>query len=866
MSPTAPSHRDGDRLLGASVTRTLFLRHPPGGAPEVWKLLLRGSLTDAEREARLTMRLGPLGVAQCLGAELDPASGRPCVRTVAHGTDLHALLGRQGALQAADACRIVARAAEVAHALHLYRSPDLPQGIVHCDLKPSNLLWDGAELRVLDLEHARPLGGSASPGSFTGGTIGFAPPEAHRGAAPTPAFDVHALGATLIQLLTGGRAAVRELEGSDSELVQLAQTCLREDPAQRPDAPTLARALHAIAARLRQDPAEHALDLLLRGRTEPALAAARALADTARGTAITARANRLQALLARRRPPAEAGKDPSLQSLAREVVLLDAWLRRMPRNEALLSMREAARTRAMAALMGAPELAQELADDLEHERAEELLDAASALAETLAHTTGPIPLPEAADPLLVPPMLAQPVETLRALRERIRADASRHAADMARLEAAEGALDLAACEAVVDAIGMQHGGATGTTSRLRDRQHRLAFYLERITRSRENLERAAQLAPDLGVAGTLALVGECRHAVEQAAGGSGETRSPGSMGLRSLQLALGNLATDFPHMAKRTETPLLQLNALLGRLTDEAWRVLEEAQSRLTATPVPVKVLQTMLARLDLMRMLDVFVDRPTGSRTAMLDRLENLRMRLDQARATRDRLASGAEQALARGHWTTGLFDMERAVRSMADGEDAAEGSEARRLQERLLEARRRKQEIESATRRNVELASRCAALADDARSTHTERLQALRERRDVLQFLGIHVPADRSALYTRDLRDVETAIAHEEATDAEARLDRCEDPSQRLAIARETLALLHEFEALHDSGIEPSGRIVRLVEHWQSLTRHAERELQRALAATAAARRRALIRRGALVAITAAAVAATAWLVLRG
>lgn len=865
MSPTAPSHRDGDRLLGASVTRTLFLRHPPGGAPEVWKLLLRGSLADAEREARLTMRLGPLGVAQCLGAALDPASGRPCVRTVAHGTDLHALLGRQGAIPAVDACRIVARAAEVAHALHQHRSPELPQGIVHCDLKPSNLLWDGAELRVLDLEHARPLGGSASPGSFTGGTPGFAPPEAHRGAAPTPAFDVHALGATLVQLLSGGSAEARHLEGSDPELVALARACMHEDPARRPEPLALARALHAIGARLQQDPAEHALDLVLRGQAEPALAAARNLADPLRSAAIAARARHLQALLARTQPPAGPGTDPSLQALAREVRTLDSWLRRMPRNQLLLGLREAARTRAMAALMEAPELAQGLADDLEHERAEVLLDAASVLAETLAHTTGPIPLPDTADPLLVPPMLAQPVATLRALRERIRADAARHAADMARLDEAEGALDLAACEAVVDEIGRQHGGATGTTSRLRDRQHRLAFYLERITRSRENLDRAAQLAPGLELDRMLALVGDCRRAVEQAAGDGGDTRSQGAMGLRSLQLALGNLAADFPHMAERSEAPLRQLDALLARLSDEAWHVLEEAQSRLAATPVPVKVLQTMLARLDLMRLLDAFVDRPQGSRTALLDRLENLRMRLDQARATRDRLASGAEQALARGHWTTGLFDMERAVRSMADGEDAAEGSEARRLQERLLEARRRKQEIESATRRNVELAARCVALADDARSTHAERLQALRERRDVLQFLGIHVPADRSALYTRDLRDVEAAIAHEEATDAEARLDRCEDPAARLAIAREMLARLHESEALHDSGIEPSGRIVRLVEHWQSLTQHAERELQRLLAEAASARRRRLVRIGVVLAITAAAATAATVLLLR-
>lgn len=863
MSSTSPSHGDGERLLGASPTRTILLRHPPGHAPEVWKLFLRGSLSDAEREAWLTLRLAGHGVAQCLGAALDPATGRPCVRTLAHGTDLHGLVGTQGALPAAEACRIVARAAEIADALHHHRSHDLPTGVVHGDLKPSNLLWDGSELRVLDLEHARPLGGTAAPGTFTGGTVGFAPPEAHLGAAPTAAFDVHALGATLVQLLSGGWQGARWLEGHDAQLVELALACMHQDPGRRPAAAALARDLRSCAARLDHDPAESALDLLLRGRTEEALAAARTLPDGGRRERITARAMQLRATLARRRPPDLPATDAPLASLANGVRGLDAWLRRMPRSPELLLARETLRGRAMAALVTAPESAQDHAANLDHQGAEALLDDAVSLAGALAETPGPMPLPASADPLLVPPMLANPVATLRALRERVRADAARHAEDMARLEGAETALDLGACAEVVDEIAQRHGGATGTTSRLRDRQHRLAFYLERVARSRENLERAAQLAPNLDLDRITALVAECRRALEQ---GADDTLPQGAIGLRNLQLALSNLGADFPHIAQRTAGALEQLDGMLARLSDEALRLVEDAQARLSATPVPVKVLQTMLARVDMMRLLDAFVDRPHCNRTALLDRLENLRMRLDQARAARDRLATGAEQALARGHWTTGLFDMERAVHSMADGEDGTEGSEARRLQERLAEARRRKQEIESATRRNMELAARFATQVDDARSTHAERLQTLRERRDVLQFLGIHVPADRSALYSRDLRDVESAIAQEEADEAQARLDRCEDPARRLSIARETLALLHESAALHDSGIEPPGRMVRLVEHWQSLTNQAEREVARVQEEAAHGRRRKRAQWAVALAVAAALVAAATWLALGG
>lgn len=75
--------------------------------------------------------------------------------------------------------------------------------IMHCDIKPANILFDQARdmLALIDFgiaQHYNP----AAPPQAAYGTIGYAPPEQHRG-QPQPRSDVYALAATLYHLLTG---------------------------------------------------------------------------------------------------------------------------------------------------------------------------------------------------------------------------------------------------------------------------------------------------------------------------------------------------------------------------------------------------------------------------------------------------------------------------------------------------------------------------------------------------------------------------------------------------------------------------------------------------------------------------------------
>jgi serine/threonine protein kinase len=149
------------------------------------------------REAKITGRLDHEGIVSVLEvhSEASPpffimewVDGRP-INQALEGADWHTKVGVVEAV-----CEPIE---------HSHR-----QGVVHGDLKPSNILIrPDRRPKILDFGLSRLLNNEANPstGSSVGavGTVLYMAPEQVRGENPGPGTDVYALGIILYELLTG---------------------------------------------------------------------------------------------------------------------------------------------------------------------------------------------------------------------------------------------------------------------------------------------------------------------------------------------------------------------------------------------------------------------------------------------------------------------------------------------------------------------------------------------------------------------------------------------------------------------------------------------------------------------------------------
>jgi len=169
--------------------------------PVAVKALLKSRLSNPRaveqflQEARIVGSLRHPNIVGVHGLGRFPGGGYFLVMDFVQGEDIAAKL-RGGPVSIADAVKITADVAGAIHYAH-------QQGVIHCDLKPANVLVErSGRVYVVDFGLAALV--KCAPSVVDGGTHGFLAPEvAASSCEPTVAIDVFGLGALLYALLTG---------------------------------------------------------------------------------------------------------------------------------------------------------------------------------------------------------------------------------------------------------------------------------------------------------------------------------------------------------------------------------------------------------------------------------------------------------------------------------------------------------------------------------------------------------------------------------------------------------------------------------------------------------------------------------------
>lgn len=247
----APATVGGYRLLaciGAGGMGIVHLAESPTGQRVALKVLRPHVIGDQEARERLAQEVASLRrvnsprIAGILDA--DPHGPLPYVVTrYIPGLSLNRHLEEEGPIEGADLVHFGDGLAEALMAVH-------DVGVLHRDVKPTNVLLEGRSPVLIDFGLARAAEDpQLTVTGFMVGTPGYLPPEVVAGDAASAAGDVHAWAATVAYAATGRppygrghtmaimervRRGEHDLDGLDGPIADLLIEALAIDPLHRP--------------------------------------------------------------------------------------------------------------------------------------------------------------------------------------------------------------------------------------------------------------------------------------------------------------------------------------------------------------------------------------------------------------------------------------------------------------------------------------------------------------------------------------------------------------------------------------------------------------------------------------------------------
>jgi serine/threonine protein kinase len=234
--------------IGEGGMGVVHLAQGPGGERVALKVLRPHVVGDAEARERLAREVSSLRrvssprIAEILDA--DPHGPTPYVVTrYVPGLSLYHHVAEEGPVSGRDLRHFADGLAEALEAVHTV-------GVLHRDIKPTNVLMEGRSPVLIDFGLARLAEDPRlTQTGFLLGTPGYLAPEILYGDDATAASDVHAWAATVVFAATGRppygrgptmavldrvRRGEHDLSGVPQPLARLLGECLAAEPWERP--------------------------------------------------------------------------------------------------------------------------------------------------------------------------------------------------------------------------------------------------------------------------------------------------------------------------------------------------------------------------------------------------------------------------------------------------------------------------------------------------------------------------------------------------------------------------------------------------------------------------------------------------------